>query len=86
MNRIEIDFRGCGKLTLTRKAAETLKSYAPKGCPFSEYTLFDLLLDELEKYSWKFPCFSGTVPDFLALTKEFSAYSQAYADGIIACI
>lgn len=86
MNKINIDFRGCGKLTLAKESVERLKSYAPKGCPFRDYTLLDLLLDELEMYSWKFPRFSGTVAEFLTLTKEFSAYSQTYADGIIACI
>ena len=36
---------GNTRLFLSRKAVENLEKYAPKGCPFKGYTLFDLVKD-----------------------------------------
>ena len=36
------------QLILSRAAAEMLNTFEPKGCPFSNYTLLDLLKDLYE--------------------------------------
>ncbi len=32
--------------------ANILKRFKPRGCPFKDYTMFDLLTDWIQMYSW----------------------------------
>lgn len=38
-------------LSLTAATVEALKKATPAGCPFDNYTLFDLLMDLIKMYS-----------------------------------
>lgn len=52
-NFIIVDFRGNVKISITQKTMENLKSYKPKGCPFENYSMLDLLKDWVNMYSWQ---------------------------------
>lgn len=52
-NFIIVDFIGNVKVSMTQKAIENLKSYKPKGCPFKNYSMLDLLKDWVNMYSWQ---------------------------------
>ena len=52
-NYIEVDFRGGTKVSITQKAIGNLKSFSPKGCPFENYSMLDLLKDWVNMYSWQ---------------------------------
>lgn len=41
------------EVLLARKTKEFLKSVKPKGCPFNDYSMFDLLKDWVCMYSWQ---------------------------------
>lgn len=73
------------RLFLSRKAAESLEKYAPKGCPFKEYTLLDLVKDLLA-YSWKV---TGkiSISDYIRLLQA-EGYAKAimYGNAIIECL
>lgn len=70
------------QLILSRAAAEMLNTFEPKGCPFSNYTLLDLLKDLYEMYSWRIQQ-DMSVMDFIEMLKEFSDKAQAYGDEMI---
>ena len=52
-NYIIVDFRGNTKVSITRNTMENLKSFKPKGCPFEDYSMLDLLKDWVNMYSWQ---------------------------------
>ena len=52
-NFIVIDFRGNTKVSITQKVMENLKTFKPKGCPFEDYSMLDLLKDLVNMYSWQ---------------------------------
>lgn len=52
-NYIIVDFRGNIKVSITQKAMENLKTFKPKGCPFEDYSMLDLLKDWVNMYSWQ---------------------------------
>lgn len=52
-NYIIVDFRGNTKVSITQKAMENLKTFKPKGCPFEDYSMLDLLKDWVNMYSWQ---------------------------------
>lgn len=52
-NFIVIDFRGNTKVSITQKVMENLKTFKPKGCPFEDYSMLDLLKDWVNMYSWQ---------------------------------
>lgn len=70
------------QLILSRAAAEMLNTFEPKGCPFQNYTLLDLLKDLYEMYSWRIQQ-DMSVMDFIEMLKEFSNKAQAYGDEMI---
>lgn len=53
MNTISRKISGSLSVAMFKQAAERLDSYKPKGCPYSDYTLLDLLRDFIQAYSWK---------------------------------
>lgn len=52
-NYIIVDFRGNTKVSITQKVMENLKAFKPKGCPFEDYSMLDLLKDWVNMYSWQ---------------------------------
>lgn len=52
-NYIVVDFRGNTKVSITQQVMENLKSFKPKGCPFEDYSMLDLLKDWVNMYSWQ---------------------------------
>ena len=75
-NYIIYGFNGYNKthLTLTPATVEGLKKATPVGCPFDNYTLFDLLVDLIKMYSWKMDRGKKyTISHFLELTNNIKA-------------
>ena len=52
-NYLVISRNGKIYISITQKAMENLKSFRPKGCPFTNYSMFDLLKDWINMYSWQ---------------------------------
>lgn len=78
---IKVNYTG-NQLVISRAAAEMLNTFEPKGCPFQNYTLLDLLKDLYEMYSWRIQ-HDISVVDFIEMLKEFSNKAQAYGDEMI---
>lgn len=72
---------------LSKKAADFLKSEKPKGCPYNNYTLQDLLWDLIKMYDWKMYGFKVVlISDFIRLLQsEGNSYACMYGDKIISC-
>ena len=66
-NYIIVDFRGNTKISITQKAMENLKTFKPKGCPFEDYSMLDLLKDWVNMYSWQIANRNKQIPlvDFI---------------------
>ena len=52
-NYLVIGHNGKIHVSIEQKAMENLKSYRPNGCPFENYSMFDLLKDWVNLYSWQ---------------------------------
>ena len=74
------------KLTLTRKAKETLEHYRPKGCPFTGYSLLDLLNDMVIMYSWMLENGVHSIGECINTWRKSRVDADVYGDGILICI
>lgn len=83
MSNTVINEYGNTKFTLTKNSVDNLKSFTPKGCPFKDYTLFDLLMDLFNMYSWKIRG-KKSVSEFITYLQS-EGYEKAivYGDGLI---
>ncbi len=66
------------------KSAKRLKMYIPRGCPFKNYTLFDLLEDWINMYSWildKGQKYS--ISDFVKQIRSRDEKADIYGDTVI---
>lgn len=52
-NYIIVDSSGAANIAIRTTTKEFLKSVKPKGCPFNDYSMFDLLKDWVRMYSWQ---------------------------------
>lgn len=52
-NYIIVDYCGNAYISIDKKIKELLKSVKPKGCPFYDYTMLNLLCDWIKMYSWQ---------------------------------
>ena len=52
-NYLIISHNGKIHVSIDQKTMDNLKSYRPKGCPFTNYSMFDLLKDWINMYSWQ---------------------------------
>lgn len=52
-NYVMIDYRNRTKGTIQSDIANILKRFEPRGCPFKDYTMLDLLIDWVQMYSWQ---------------------------------
>ena len=66
-NYIIVDFRGNTKVSITQKVMKNLKTFKPKGCPFEDYSMLDLLKDWVNMYSWQIANRNKQIPlaDFI---------------------
>lgn len=54
-NYIVVTSGGTVCTTLTSMVKEILTEFKPKGCPFGNYSMLNLLQDWLGMYSWQLP-------------------------------
>lgn len=52
-NYIIVGFNDVTKINIAKKTKEFLESVKPKGCPFNNYSMFDLLCDWIKMYYWQ---------------------------------
>lgn len=52
-NYIIVDFNGTTHVLILTKTKEFLESVKPKGCPFYDYSMFNLLSGWIQMYSWQ---------------------------------
>lgn len=52
-NYIIVDFNGTAHVSILTKTKEFLERVKPKGCPFCDYSMFNLLSDWIQMYSWQ---------------------------------
>lgn len=66
------------------KSAKRLKMYVPRGCPFKNYTLFDLLKDWIAMYSWVLDRNKRySLSDFIRIIRSRDVKANIYGDAII---
>lgn len=85
INTITHNINGSMRVSISMATVENLSQYTPKGCPFDDYTLLDLLRDFIQAYSWKIT--RGTamsVKAFIELLQyEGYAHAVTYGNDII---
>lgn len=54
-NYVVVTSGGTVRTTLTSRVKEILIESKPKGCPFGNYSMLNLLQDWLGMYSWQLP-------------------------------
>lgn len=71
------------QFNISKDALKKLSTFKPTGCPFVNYTLFDLLNDLINMYSWKI-CGEILISDFIKMLQD-EGYMKAlvYGDSII---
>ena len=52
-------------IRIDESALNRLKAYTPKGCPFTNYTCFDLLEDWITMYGWQIQERETLIVDFI---------------------
>lgn len=55
MNYIMTRYNGRTDLVIAEEVIANLKANKPKGCPFYNYSMWDLLKDWIAMYSWQMP-------------------------------
>ena len=88
MNTITHKFNGVTLISMSDNVIRDLRSYSPQGCPFIGYTLYDLLQDLIDMYSWKIDRgYTMTITDFIKLLqKQKYIHAIVYGDDIIRLI
>lgn len=66
-NYLVIGRNGKIHVSIEQKAIDNLKSHRPEGCPFINYSMFDLLRDWISMYSWQIVLTNKQIPlsDFI---------------------
>ena len=57
---------------LTQNQYENLTAYSPKGCPFNDYTMFNLLKDWIDQFSWMFSGYEVRIDEFVSMLMKFT--------------
>ena len=88
MNTITHKFNGAIYISMSDNVIRDLRSYSPQGCPFIGYTLYDLLQDLIDMYSWKIDRgYTMAITDFIKLLqREKYINAIVYGDDIIRLI
>lgn len=85
---IKYNINGNITVNCNGKTANVLNTYTPKGCPFNDYTLFDLVKDFINAFSWKI-CKgqSMSLSDFIKLLQHDGIEKAiVYGDDIISLV
>lgn len=80
LNYIKTNYTG-DSLILMKSVSEMLNSFTPKGCPYRNYALLDLLKDLVRMYSWTITDDTSVVEFITQL--DNNAYAIAYGQEII---
>lgn len=59
-------------VNLDKKVVSILDSMTPKGCPFLDYTMLDLLFDLINMYSWKVPYGEMSITEYIRFLQNDS--------------
>lgn len=88
MNTITHKFNGVTLISMNDNVIRDLRSYSPQGCPFVGYTLYDLLQDLINMYSWKINRgYAIPITDFIKqLQNEKYIHAIVYGNEIIRLI
>jgi hypothetical protein len=88
MNTITHKFNGVTRINMSDHAIKGLRSYSPQGCPFMGYTLYDLLQDLINMYSWKIDRgYTIPITEFIKqLQNEKYIHAIVYGNNIIRLI
>ena len=86
MNNYIINNYEVTKLVLTEKSLSKLKALRPTGCPYANYSLFDLLQDFMAEYCWKV-LGKNSIKEFIEKL-QWEGYTKAvvYGSAIIEAI
>ena len=86
-NCIMFDREKC-RVNLSNDFVAILDKTSPKGCPFLDYTLLDLLFDWVNMYGWKIPS-NTTMPvsDYIkSLQADGEAHAIVYGGAVISIL
>lgn len=85
INTLTRNINGNTRVSVSMATKKNLSQYTPKGCPFNNYTLLDLLRDLIQMYSWKITRGTATsIKTFIKqLQREGYDKAMAYGDDII---
>lgn len=88
MNTITHKLNGVTRISMSDNVIRDLRSYSPQGCPFMGYTLYDLLQDLINMYSWKIDReYTIPITEFIKqLQNEKYIHAIVYGNNIIRLI
>ena len=73
--------------SISNKAAERLSEYVPRGCPFKDYTLLDLLKDLVRMYGYRLEWYQTmTMTEFIRYLMGINIHAKVYGEAIIQLI
>ena len=73
--------------SISNKAAERLSKYVPRGCPFKNYTLLDLLKDLVGMYGHHLEWYQTmTMTEFIQYLMGVDNHAKVYGEAIIQLI
>ena len=74
--------------SISNKAAERLSEYVPRGCPFKDYTLLDLLKDLVRMYGYRLEWYQTmTMTEFIRYLMGIEeAHAKVYGEAMIQII
>lgn len=88
MNAITHKLNAVIRISMSDNVIRDLRSYSPQGCPFMGYTLYDLLQDLINMYSWKIDRgYTIPITEFIKqLQNEKYIHAIVYGNNIIRLI
>ncbi len=70
--------------TVVKGVPEIFSKYTPRGCPYRNYTLTDLLGDWVSMYDWRLEIGKEySLPDFISLLSKYYGQVQVYGPDMI---
>ena len=73
--------------SISNKAAERLSEYVPRGYPFEDYSLLDLLKDLVRMYGYRLEWYQTmTMTEFIRYLMSIDAHAKVYGEAMIQII
>lgn len=73
--------------SISNKAAERLSEYVPRGCPFKDYTLLDLLKNLVRMYGYHLEWYQTmTMTEFIWHLIGVDVHAKVYGEAMIQII